>query len=150
MSAARIALALSFALSAFSAQPTLSFEFLKMPAPQCDSPNILATLKERVDGRFRSVNKTKLYIKKVVQARMTYERQKDELHRVGRKFCHGVALMGGGGSRIEKRDIWYTLSTPQDLAGIPGVAKIDFCITGLDAWRIYGKDCSTLRTAIGW
>lgn len=150
MSAARIALALSFALSAFSAQPTLSFELLKMPAPQCDSPNILATLKERVDGRFRSVNKTKLYIKKVVQPRMTYERQKDELHRVGRKFCHGVALMSGGGSRIEKRDIWYTLSTPQDLAGIPGVAKIDFCITGLDAWRIYGKDCSTLRTAIGW
>lgn len=149
MFAARMALALSFALSAFSARPSLSFELLKLPAPQCDSPNILSTLKERVDGRFRSVNKTKLYIKKVVNARTTYERPKDELHRVGRKFCHGVALMGGG-AKLEKRDIWYTLSTPQDLAGIPGVAKVDFCISGLDAWRIYGKDCSTLRTTIGW
>jgi hypothetical protein len=46
--------------------------------------------------------------------------------------------------------MWYLLEKPWGLAGTPLLASTEFCIAGLDRWKIYGKDCSTVRNAIGW
>jgi len=149
MSASRIALALALVASSFSFQPVQAFEFSK-PEGECDSGWVSGYLKTKTDALFRIYNEKHVVLNKISNPQMTYERKRDDTHDVGRKFCHATALMHEAGGHWVKRDIWYVLDSPMGFAGTPKQSGIEFCISGLDPWHVYGKDCSTLRNATGW
>ena len=43
----------------------------------------------------------------------------------------------------QQRDLWYVVQWGLGFAG--SGYKIDFCISGLDPWHVYGADCRSLR-----
>lgn len=144
-------LAIAIGLSALVAVPAAYAGELKLPPlpdpnDYCATPNILENLKRDVDHKFRGYTKTKLFLLDVVNPVETYSRDRDDTHKVGRKWCHAKARMNDG----KVRDMWYILEKPWGLAGTPMFSSTEFCIVGLDPWKIYGKDCSTIRNAIGW
>ena len=74
------------------------------------------------------------------------KRKRDEVHNVGRKFCHALVRLNDG----RKHDLYYIIETPWNFAGVPGIGGLEFCVPGYDPWHVYGKDCSTIRNSIGW
>ena len=142
----RLALALAAALSAASA-PAGAGEFrLPDPTDYCTTPAIIERLKSRVDHKFRGYTRTKLFLVEVIHPTERLSTRRDETHTVSRKWCHAKARMNDG----KIRDIWYVIEKPWGFAGVPFMAGVEFCIAGLDPWKVYGKDCSTIRNTIGW
>ena len=41
------------------------------------------------------------------------------------------------------RTIWYMIELGQGFAGMG--ANVEYCISGLDSWRIYGAYCRSVR-----
>lgn len=58
---------------------------------------------------------------------------------IGHRHCRAVALMTNGA----KRTLFYTLSAGMGLASIGD--GVDFCLAGLDPWRVHGAACRSLR-----
>ncbi|MGV3552385.1 hypothetical protein [Rhizobium sp.] len=116
------------------------------PNDYCGTPKIIENLKRDVDNKFRGVTKTKLFLVDVIDPVQHYARNRDETHKVDRRWCRAKARMNDQ----TVRDMWYILEKPWGLAGTPLFSSTEFCIVGLDPWKIYGKDCSTIRNAIGW
>jgi hypothetical protein len=141
----RLALAIGLACATVPAQKAGAWE-LPRSEDLCSTGWVLSSLKAKVDGKFRKYNGTKLFLVDIMNPTQRYERKRDETHLVGRKFCHAMVRMNDGYTR----DMWYLLETPGGFAGMPKLAGLEFCIAGLDPWRTYGKDCSTIRNSIGW
>jgi hypothetical protein len=154
MSAKRLAIAIG--LAALMAAPVAQAGEFKLPGlPEvplpdpndyCATPAVIQNLKRDVDHKFRGYTKTKLFLVEVINPVEHYSRDRDETHTVQRKWCHAKARMNDR----TVRDMWYILEKPWGLAGAPLFTGVEFCIVGLDPWKIYGKDCSTIRNAIGW
>ena len=121
---------------------------LRLPDPNdyCATPQVLERLKDKVDHKFRGYTKTKLFLLEVIDPVETHSRDRDETHTVARKWCHAKARMNDRTTR----DMWYIIEKPWGFAGTPFLTSAEFCILGLDPWKTYGKDCSTIRNAIGW
>ena len=147
MFASRLALALGLVLSSLSFQPAMAWKF-ELPHSEdfCDTGWVLGALKTKVDATYRNYIGPRLFLVEVINPVQTYERKRDAVHKVKRKFCHATARLTDG----TKRDMWYLLETPGGLAGAPKTANLEFCILGLDRWHVYGKDCSTIRNALGY
>ena len=112
----------------------------------CATPNVIKRLKEKVDHKFRGYTRTKLFLVDIIDPVETHARDRDDTHTVGRKWCHAKARMNDG----TVRDMWYLIEKPWGFAGMPMLTSAEFCIVGLDPWKVYGKDCSTIRNNIGW
>lgn len=155
MRAKRVAIAMTAVAIGLStlAAPALAGEF-KLPGlddlpnstDQCGTKAVLKNLKRDVDSKFRSFTGKKLFLLDVINPVETHSRERDETHTVARKWCHAKARM----SDRKVRDMWYILEKPWGFAGAPILSGVEFCIAGLDPWKIYGKDCSTIRNSIGW
>jgi hypothetical protein len=145
MSIKRVTMLLGLMSALATFQPAAAFQ-LPNSEDLCATGWVLSHLRNRVDGKFRHYNGTKLHLIDIYNPTLRYERVRDETHNVGRKFCHAKVLMNDG----FKRDMWYVLETSWGLAGTPKLAGVEFCISGLDPWKVYGKDCSTIRNHIGW
>ena len=151
MFARRLAIAIGLALVA--APMAYAGEF-KLPGlsdlpnstDQCATATVLSNLKRDVDHKFRGYTKTKLFLVEIIDPVETYSRERDETHTVARKWCHAKARMNDR----TIRDMWYILEKPWGFAGAPLFTGVEFCIVGLDPWKVYGKDCSTIRNNIGW
>lgn len=151
--AAAATLAIALGLSTLMTTPGHA-ENIKLPGigeipnstDECATPTVLSNLKRDVDHKFRGYTKTKLFLIEVINPVEHYARDRDETHKVARKWCHAKARMNDQ----TIRDMWYILEKPWGLAGAPLFTGMEFCIVGLDPWRTYGKDCSTIRNAIGW
>ena len=144
-------LAMAIGLAAVMAAPTARAGEFKLPElgdpnDYCATPHIIENLKRDVDHKFRGYTKTKLFLLEVINPVETHARDRDETHTVARKWCHAKARMNDG----KVRDMWYLLEKPWGLAGTPLLSSTEFCIAGLDRWKVYGKDCSTIRNTIGW
>lgn len=147
-------LAIAIGLSALVAGPAASSENIKLPGlgelpnstDVCATATVLQNLKRDVDHKFRSYTKTKLFLVEVIDPVEHYSRDRDETHKVARKWCHAKARMNDR----TIRDMWYILEKPWGFSGAPLFTSSEFCIVGLDPWRTYGKDCSTIRNATGW
>ena len=147
-------LAVAIGLAALVAAPMAHAGEFKLPGlsdlpnstDQCATATVLNNLKRDVDHKFRSYTKTKLFLIEVINPVETYSRERDETHTVARKWCHAKARMNDR----TIRDMWYILEKPWGLAGAPLFTGVEFCIVGLDPWKVYGKDCSTIRNNIGW
>ena len=145
MFASRIALALGLIVASL---PVYTAEAWELPHSEdyCDTSWVLQSLRTKVDGKYRKYNGTRLFLVDIINPTLRYERKRDEVHKVKRKFCHATVRMNDG----HKRDMWYLLETSWGFAGTPKLAGLEFCIAGLDPWHVYGKDCSTIRNSIGW
>ena len=149
-------LAIAIGLAALVAAPVAHATEFKLPGlpgvpvpdpnDYCATPKIIENLKRDVDHKFRGYTNTKLFLVEVIDPVETYSRERDETHKVDRKWCHAKARM----TDRTIRDLWYILEKPWGLAGTPMFSSTEFCIVGLDPWKIYGKDCSTIRNTIGW
>lgn len=147
-------LAMAIGLAALVAAPTAHAGEFKLPGlsdlpnstDQCATATVLTNLKRDVDHKFRGYTKTKLFLVEIINPVETYSRERDETHTVDRKWCHAKARMNDR----TIRDMWYILEKPWGLAGAPLFTGVEFCIVGLDPWKVYGKDCSTIRNNIGW
>lgn len=152
MFARRLAIALG--LAALTAAPMAHAGEFKLPGlsdlpnstDQCATATVLNNLKRDVDHKFRGYTKTKLFLVDIINPVETHSRERDETHTVARKWCHAKARMNDR----TIRDMWYILEKPWGLAGAPLFTGVEFCIVGLDPWKVYGKDCSTIRNNIGW
>ena len=58
---------------------------------------------------------------------------------IDRRFCHGKVVMNDGHTRV----IWYMIEYGQGYAGVG--ANVEYCISGLDPWRINGAYCRSVR-----
>jgi hypothetical protein len=145
MFATRFALALGLFAASLPVQKAAAWE-LPRSEDFCNTGWVLKSLKTKVDSKYRQYNGTKLFLLDIINPTQTYERKRDATHKVKRKFCHATARMNDG----SKRDMWYLLETPWGFAGTPKLAGLEFCIAGLDPWKIYGRDCSTIRNSIGY
>ncbi len=58
---------------------------------------------------------------------------------IDRRFCRGKVVMNDGRTRT----IWYMIELGQGYAGVG--ANVDYCISGLDPWHIYGAHCRSVR-----
>lgn len=141
-------LTIAIGLAAFAMAATARGGELRLPDPNdyCATPKVIERVKAKVDHKFRGYTKTKLFLLDIVNPIEIHSRDRDETHTVARKWCHGKARMNDRTTR----DIWYVIEKPWGFAGTPLLTSAEFCIAGLDPWKIYGKDCSTLRNAIGW
>jgi hypothetical protein len=135
-----------FALSlcvAFSTLPVITVSATEFPLPDpheyCNRPAILERLKADVDGKYRKYIGEDLFLIDVVHPRLKREVVRSEEFNVGRQFCHAGARMSDG----RTRDLWYLLEYPWGFAG--QLTRVEFCISGLDPWHVYGKNCSTVR-----
>lgn len=151
MLAKRLAIAIglvAMGLTSMTVAPAARAGEFKLPDPNdyCTTPNILENLKRDVDSSFRGYSKTRLQLLEIIDPREHFARDRDETRTVQRKWCYAKARM----SDNTVRDMWYLLEKPWGLAGIPVLSSTEFCIAGLDRWKVYGKDCSTIRNSIGW
>lgn len=55
------------------------------------------------------------------------------------RHCRASALMTNGA----RRTVFYTVSAGMGLASIGN--GVDFCLAGLDPWRVHGAACRSLR-----
>lgn len=137
----RAALALTLALSAAPLAPASADTILPDPNDYCTTDWVIKAMKNQVDSKYRQYIGEDLFLIDVINPQMTRETERDAEHNVGRKFCHAKALMSDG----RKRDLWYLLEKPWGFAGTPFLSGLEFCISGLDPWHVYGKNCSTVR-----
>jgi len=143
----RLLLALSFVAAILSLDTGSAYAWPVLDSsPQCDARWVARELKFSAAIRFHRLNEVGLKLEEIINPTLTYERQRDEYHDVGRQFCHAVAVMSDG----SRHDMWYLIARPWGFAGIPGTDNVEFCISGLDPWHVYGKDCSTIRDTLGW
>lgn len=143
-----LARCLAIAIGLVAAAPMAHAGEFRLPdsTDYCATPNVIKRLKEKVDHKFRGYTRTKLFLVDIIDPVETHARDRDDTHTVGRKWCHAKARMNDG----TVRDMWYLIEKPWGFAGMPMLTSAEFCIVGLDPWKVYGKDCSTIRNNIGW
>jgi hypothetical protein len=140
MSPIKVILAALIAAAPLSA-PTAQAGWLPNSEDFCDTGWVLQALKIKVDSKYRNYIGKRLFLVDIESPKMSREVTRDEEHSVGRKFCHARAVMNDG----QARDMWYLLESNWGFAGTPPLSGLEFCISGLDPWHVYGKNCSTVR-----
>lgn len=58
---------------------------------------------------------------------------------IARDYCQGRVTTSDG----HTRSLWYVVKYGMGFASIGD--KVQYCIAGLDPWRVYGADCDSLR-----
>lgn len=105
----------------------------------CSSPAVLGFITSDFGYKATHYLKTDIAIADI---RGTYQRRfepRDETHLVEREYCQATATTTDG----ENRAIWYLIERNWGFAGIG--SNVEFCISGLDPWYVYGAHCASLR-----
>lgn len=147
MPALRLLLAFGLLVANLSMQAGAAYAWpFTDSSPQCNARWVDRLIKFHFAEKFRHYNEAGLRLQQIVNPALTYERQRDKYHEVGRQFCHATVALSDG----SRRDMWYLIADPWGFAGVPGTHSLDFCVVGLDPNHFYGKDCSTIRDTLGW
>lgn len=64
---------------------------------------------------------------------------RDETHPVERRYCQAKVTTTDG----ERRRLWYVVEDNWGYAGLG--SSVEFCMSGLDPWHVYGAHCKSLR-----
>ncbi|PPJ47052.1 hypothetical protein C0075_15770 [Rhizobium sp. KAs_5_22] len=64
---------------------------------------------------------------------------RDGTHRVERRYCQAKVTMTDG----ERRQLWFLIESDWGYAGLG--SSVEFCVSGLDPWHVYGAHCKSLR-----
>lgn len=107
----------------------------------CDNPHVLRRISKRFQILDANVLQAGLSIDEIFDIRengfnFTPE---TEIQLIERRFCQGRAAMSDG----KTRSIWFLIERGQGFASIGN--NVEFCIAGLDPWRIYGAHCRSVR-----
>jgi hypothetical protein len=105
----------------------------------CSSHGLLATIDSKFDYRARSYLHSNLDIVDFYGAHEIYARPSDPTHLVGRTWCEATALLNTN----RTRSVWYLVETTWGFAGVGD--SVEYCVSGLDPWHVYGADCASLR-----
>jgi hypothetical protein len=140
MSSVRFAIAFSLVLSGFVAGNAAAADG-SYDEGLCADGSVLGRIHRKIDDRYRNYIGMDVGLVEVVDPNLRHESERDDVHKVGRQFCHAKVLMTDG----RKRDMWYLIERPWGFAGMPYSKSVEFCISGLDPWHVYGQNCSTVR-----
>lgn len=105
----------------------------------CSEPNVLAYIQRRFTWTDDHVLRRGLAIEDITRAHENRRRAKAELRPIGRIYCHATAHMNDG----RKRQMWYLIEEGMGFAGMRD--NVEFCIDGLDPWKVYGAWCRSVR-----
>lgn len=107
----------------------------------CDNPAVLRAITKRFAINDRNVIKRGLAIEDYYDVHLDRFVAAGELEgtKIDRRFCRGKVAMNDGRSRT----IWYMIELGQGFAGMG--ANVEYCISGLDPWHIYGAYCRSVR-----
>ena len=128
----------TMALAGFSA-------FLIQAAPAkaepggCTSSSVLSFIDSRFDSKAARYLHSDIDIIGLDRVGTGRFEGRNATHSVERQYCHVRATMSDG----RKRTIWYLIERNWAFAGLG--TSVEFCVSGLDPWRIYGRDCRSLR-----
>jgi hypothetical protein len=120
-------------LAALSAQPAFA------ASQDCAASGVLSTIHSRFDYAAAHYLKRDLAISGLQEIRESHFEGRDEMHPVERVYCHAKAAMSDG----RKRDLWYLIERSWGFVGLG--QSVTLCVSGLDPWHLYGRDCRSLR-----
>ena len=64
---------------------------------------------------------------------------RDDTHPVERRYCEAKVITTDGA----QRRLWYVVEDNWGYAGLG--SSVEFCMSGLDPWHVYGAACKSLR-----
>lgn len=126
-------LMLAAAIAAFTAAPAFA------ASPDCSASGVLSAINSRFDYAAAHYLHRDLAITELQDIHENRFEGRDETHAVERVYCHAKAAMNDG----RKRDLWYLLERNWGFAGIG--QHLELCVSGLDPWYLYGRNCRSLR-----
>lgn len=130
------ALATSFA---GTAAVTPAKAFTGKNAASCSQQGVLDYMARRFVWTDEHVIQRGLRIEDITHTHENKYEPTTDTHLIGRRYCHATAWMNDG----TKRQMWYLIEEGMGFAGIGN--NVEFCISGLDPWHVYGAWCRSVR-----
>jgi hypothetical protein len=107
--------------------------------PNCGDPSVL----NKISGRFAWADRNTwhrgLTITAIDLTRQRAYRPRNGNGTIGRRYCRARALLSNG----RRPHVHYLIEEHQGFASISW--NVEFCIDGLDRWRVYDGWCRTVR-----
>lgn len=133
----------SLAVMASAAMPVKASDHLNYgmgrSTDACRSPEVLGFITSDFGARAAGYLKRDIAIAEIRDVRQNRVVLRDRTRPVQREYCHATAITTDG----EKRALWYLIERGFGFAGIG--SNIEFCLSGLDPWSVYGAQCASLR-----
>ena len=107
--------------------------------PACDAPQVLSYIQKRFVWTDQKLLKRGLAIESIERAHRNPSRDVRRYQSIPRLYCHGTARMNDG----HKRPIWWLIEGGMGFSSIGD--NLEFCISGLDPFRVYGAWCRSVR-----
>ncbi|MDO9416049.1 hypothetical protein [Pararhizobium sp.] len=105
----------------------------------CENPSVLGFITRRFDYKAKHYLYADLAITDISHVGQSRYEPLSETRRTSREYCHAKVSMSDG----ERRSVWYLIERNWGFAGIG--PSVEFCISGLDPWYVYGAQCKSLR-----
>lgn len=105
--------------------------------PSCEQ--VTGTVSGRFSQSMRSFLDRDLSIAAFGLIHETRLEQRDETHPVERRYCQTKVTTSDG----KRRQLWYLIENSWGFAGLG--SSVEFCVSGLDPWHVYGAHCRSLR-----
>lgn len=106
-------------------------------APSCEQ--VTGTVSSRFAQNMRSFLGSDLSIAGFGIISETRFEPRNETHRVERRYCQAKVTTSDGA----RRQLWFLIESDWDYAGLG--SSVEFCVSGLDPWHVYGAHCRSLR-----
>lgn len=107
--------------------------------PACSEQRVLDYIKKRFVWTDEKLLKRGLRIEAIQRPHQNRKQSITKTRTIGRLYCHGTAVMNDG----RKRKIWYMIEADMGFASIRD--SVEFCVSGLDPWHVYGAWCRSVR-----
>lgn len=134
--------AVLFSLAA-ACSPATAADYLDNGASRaagaCSSPAVLGFIASNFGSKATHYLKTDIAIADIGNTYQKRLEPRDETHLVEREYCQATATTTDG----ERRPLWYLIERNWGFAGIG--SNVEFCVSGLDPWFVYGAHCASLR-----
>lgn len=127
------------ALPVWAADPIGSGPYAAPVDSICANTSILASITSRFDDRARRYLEQPIAIAQIGEVRPGRVIPRSEMQLVGREYCEARVYTTDG----VKRPLWYLIERPWGFAGVG--KSVEFCVSGLDPWFVYGADCASLK-----
>ncbi len=105
----------------------------------CRNPAVLGFITSDFSDRANHYLKQDIAIADIRDVHQKRVERRDETHRVQREYCRATATTTDG----QRRPLWYLIERGWGFAGIG--SNVEFCLSGLDPWYVYGAQCASLR-----
>lgn len=140
--AAKLLISLSLATAApgaFAADYIGNGQVQSYDAGVCSEASVLGFITSRFEYKDANYLHANLSIAEIRNMGQNRQELRDETHLVEREYCRATAVMTDGG----QRSLYYLIERPWGFAGVG--RNIEFCVSGLDPWFVYGARCASLR-----